>query len=56
MLVRIFGYFLAEAAVSLRRGWKVSLVAIVIIAMSLFIGGTFLLLTSNLSRVVESWR
>ena len=56
MLFRIFGYFLAEAAVSLRRGWKVSLVAIVIIAMSLFIGGTFLLLTSNLSRVVESWR
>jgi cell division transport system permease protein len=56
MLVRIFGYFLAEAAVSLRRSWKVSLVAIVIIAMSLFIGGTFLLLTTNLSRVVESWR
>jgi len=56
MLVRIFGYFLSEAAVSLRRSWKVSLVAIVIIAMSLFIGGTFLLLTANLSRVVENWR
>lgn len=56
MLVRILGYFLSEAAVSLRRSWKVSLVAIVIIAMSLFIGGTFLLLTTNLSRVVENWR
>ena len=56
MFVRILGYFVSEAAVSLRRSWKVSLVAIVIIAMSLFIGGTFLLLTSNLSRVVESWR
>ena len=56
MLVRIFAYFLSEAAVSLRRSWKVSLVAIVIIAMSLFIGGTFLLLTTNLSRVVETWR
>ena len=56
MLVRIFGYFASEAAVSLRRSWKVSLVAIVIIAMSLFIGGTFLLLTTNLSGVVENWR
>ncbi len=56
MLVRIFGYFVSEAAVSLRRSWKVSLVAIVTIAMSLFIGGTFLLLTANLSRVVEEWR
>lgn len=56
MLIRILGYFLSEAAVSLRRSWKVSLVAIVTIAMSLFIGGTFLLLTTNLSRVVEDWR
>jgi len=56
MLVRVFGYFLSEAAMSLRRSWKVSLVAIVTIAMSLFIGGTFLLLTANLSGVVENWR
>ena len=56
MFLRVLGYFFSEAAVSLRRSWKVSLVAIVIIAMSLFIGGTFLLLTTNLSRVVESWR
>jgi cell division transport system permease protein len=56
MLVRIFGYFLSEAAVSLRRSWRVSLVAVVIIAMSLFIGGTFLLLTANLSTVVGNWR
>ena len=56
MLARILGYFFSEAAVSLRRSWKVSIVAIVIIAMSLFIGGTFLLLTSNLTRVVENWR
>ena len=56
MLIRILGYFVSEAVTSLRRSWKVSLVAIVIIAMSLFIGGTFLLLTTNLSRVVDEWR
>jgi cell division transport system permease protein len=56
MIARILGYFLSEAMVSLRRSWKVSLVAVVTIAMSVFISGTFLLLTKNLSRVVEEWR
>lgn len=55
-LVRILGYFLSEALVSLWRSWKVSALAILTIAMSIFIGGTFLLLSGNLSRVVESWR
>jgi cell division transport system permease protein len=40
----------------LRRSWKVSLLAIVTIAMSVFIGGTFLLLTNNLTRLVGEWR
>ena len=53
---RIFGYFLGEAVVSLWRSWRVSLLAIMTIAMSIFIGGTFLLLSGNLSRVVENWR
>jgi len=55
-LFRIFGYFMGEAVVSLWRSWKVSLLAILTIAMSIFIGGTFLLLSGNLSRVVENWR
>ena len=55
-LFRILGYFLGEATVSLWRSWKVSLVAIMTIAMSVFIGGTFLLLSGNLNRVVENWR
>lgn len=55
-LFRIFSYFLGEAVVSLWRSWKVSLLAIMTIAMSIFIGGTFLLLSGNLSRVVGNWR
>ena len=55
-LLRIFRYFVSEASVSLWRSWKVSLVAIMTIAMSIFVGGTFVLLSGNLSRIVESWR
>ena len=55
-LLNIFGYFLEEAFVSLWRSWKVSLLAIATIAMSIIIGGTFLLLSGNLGRLVESWR
>jgi len=55
-LVRVLSYFLGEATVSLWRSWKVSLLAIMTIAMSIFIGGTFLLLSGNLGRVVEGWR
>ncbi len=55
-LINIFAYFVEEALVSLWRSWKVSLLAILTIAMSISIGGTFLLLSGNLDRVVESWR
>ncbi len=53
---RVVAYFLREAAVSLGRSWRVSLLAVVTIAASVFIGGTFLLLIENLSRVVAEWR
>jgi cell division transport system permease protein len=49
-------YFLREASVNLRRGWKVSLLAILTIAVSLFIGGAFLLVSGNLATSVERWR
>ena len=55
-LRRALVYFLREAAVSLIRSWKVSLLAVLTIAVSLFIGGAFLLLAANLSAVVERWR
>ena len=55
-LIRIFGYFLGEAASSLWRSWRVSLLAILTIAMSIFIGGTFMLLSGNLDHLVENWR
>lgn len=49
-------YFFREAAVNLVRGWKVSLLAVLTIAVSLFIGGAFLLVSGNLSASVERWR
>lgn len=55
-LIRILGYFLGEAASSLWRSWRVSLLAILTIAMSIFIGGTFMLLSGNLDHLVENWR
>lgn len=55
-LIRILGYFLVEATSSLWRSWRVSLLAILTIAMSIFIGGTFMLLSGNLDHLVENWR
>jgi cell division transport system permease protein len=49
-------YFFREALVNLARGWKVSLVAVLTIAVSLFIGGAFLLVSGNLLASVERWR
>ncbi|MEZ5332919.1 MAG: ABC transporter permease [Thermoanaerobaculia bacterium] len=50
------GYFLREALLSLRRGWKVSLLAVLTIAVSLFVGGLFLLVTHNLQLATARWR
>ncbi len=49
-------YFFREAALNLLRSWKVSLVAVATIAVSLFVGGAFLLLSGNLGALVEQWR
>jgi cell division transport system permease protein len=53
---RALTYFLREAATSLRRSWRASLLAIVTIALSLFVGGFFLLTTGNLESRVAQWR
>lgn len=49
-------YFFHEAAVNLLRSWKVSLLAVLTIAVSLFIGGAFLLVSGNLAASLERWR
>lgn len=55
-LLQALLYFLREAAVNLVRGWKVSLLAVLTIAVSLTVGGTFLLVGRNLAGAVERWR
>lgn len=55
-LLQAFIYFAREATVNLLRSWKVTLVAVLTIGVSLFVGGAFLLLTGNLAEVVDSWR
>lgn len=49
-------YFLREALVSSLRSWKVSILAVLTIAVSLFLSGVFLLVAANLSTQVELWR
>src|SRR5687767_4550561 len=53
---RAVGYFFREASLNLARSWKISLVAVATIGMSLFIGGGLLLLSANLERLVGEWR
>lgn len=49
-------YFFGEAAVSLVRSWKVSFLAVLVIAVSLLVGGVFLVAGGNLAQVVEQAR
>jgi cell division transport system permease protein len=50
---RALAYFFREAATGLVRSWKVSLVAVATIAVSLFVGGVFLVVGGNLAQVAE---
>ncbi|HEX6200108.1 MAG TPA: permease-like cell division protein FtsX [Thermoanaerobaculia bacterium] len=54
--VKALAYFVREAGSSLVRSWKVSLLAILTIAVSLLVGGVFLVAGANLARVVERAR
>lgn len=49
-------YFTREASLNLIRGWKVSLLAILTIGVSLFLAGIFLVVSANLQHVVTQWR
>ena len=55
-LLQAFAYFLREAFVSMARSWKVSLLAVLTIAASLFVGGAFALVAGNLAAGIEAWR
>jgi cell division transport system permease protein len=53
--VRALRYFFAEAAASLWRGRRAAGLAVLTIASGLFVLGFFLVLTSNLDRLVGRW-
>lgn len=55
-LLKALGYFSAEAWQSLVRSWKVSLVAVLTIGVSLFLTGGFLVTLRNLSTAVAGWQ
>lgn len=49
-------YFFREALLNLLRGWKVGLLAMLTIAVSLFIGGALWMVGDNLAASIEQWR
>ncbi len=53
--MRALKYFLNEAAESLLRSWRSATLAILTIAAGLFVLGFFLMVNSNLQRVVGRW-
>lgn len=55
-LLQALAYFFREALVSLGRSWKVSVLAVATIAVSLTVGGGVLLAASGLAERVDAWR
>jgi cell division transport system permease protein len=55
-LARALRYFAREACINLIRSWRVSLLAVLTITVSLLLGGAFLLASRNLAGSVEGWR
>lgn len=55
-LLQAFAYFVREALIGLLRSWRVSLLAVLTIAVSLFLAGGFLLTSGNLARAVATWK
>ena len=53
--MRALKYFLNEAAESLLRSWRSAVLAILTIAAGLFVLGFFLVVNTNLQRVVGRW-
>lgn len=55
-LARALRYFAREAWLNLLRSWRVSSLAVLTIAVSLVLGGAFLVASRNLAESVASWR
>jgi cell division transport system permease protein len=55
-ILQALRHFGREAVVGLARSWRVSLLAVLTIAVSLFLAGAFLLASRNLARSIASWR
>src|SRR5580765_3103528 len=53
--MRAFNYFVSEAAASLWRGRKAAIFSVITIAGGLFVLGFFLVLNTNLQRLVGRW-
>lgn len=49
-------YFVREAVIGLLRSWRVSLLAVLTIGVSLFLAGLVLLVSQNLSHSIDQWR
>jgi cell division transport system permease protein len=54
--LQALAYFFQEAVSGLLRAWRASLLAVLTIAISLFVWGAFLLVERNLVGAMESWR
>ena len=54
--MRALSYFFDEAAASLRRGFRTSLIATTTITVAFVVLGGFLILTSNMERVFTRWQ
>lgn len=55
-LLQALLYFFREALVNLLRSWRASLVAVLTIAVSILLGGAFLLASQNVMESVQRWR
>ncbi len=55
-ILQALRYFVREAVVSLARSAKVSALAVLTIAVSIFLAGVLLLVSGNLARTVREWR
>ena len=55
-LLQALLYFAREALVGLLRSWRVSVLAVLTIAVSLFLAGGFLLTSGNLARAITTWK
>lgn len=55
-MIAALRYFLREAVIGLVRSWRVSLLAVLTISVSLFLAGLVLLISQNLSESIDRWR